>query len=185
MTKPAPLAHLPALDPDSGLCNAVIDTPRGSRNKFKYDAKLGLFRLSKILPLGASFPYDFGFVPSTRGADGDPLDVLVLLDEPAFVGCLVGARLIGVIEAEQTEAGETTRNDRLLAVPETPYNPPQVHTLDELSKNRLDEIEHFFVSYNRMEGREFRPTGRHGPGRAEQLIREGMQQFERPRGRAP
>lgn len=184
MTRSAPFAHLPALDSDSGLCNAIIDTPRGSRNKYKYDETIGLFRLSKVLPLGSMFPFDFGFIPSTRGADGDAVDVLVLLEEPAFVGCLVSARLIGVLEAEQTEQGKTVRNDRLIAVLETPYNPPQVHALDELGKQRLDEIEHFFVSYNRMEGREFRPGGRRGPERAEQLLREGMRQFDRPRAGA-
>ena len=89
-----------------------------------------------------------------------------------------------MLEAEQTEEGKAVRNDRLIAVPETPYNRPQVHSLDELGKDRLDEIEHFFVSYNRTEGREFRPLGRHGPGRAEKLVREGMRQFERPEGRA-
>jgi inorganic pyrophosphatase len=79
---PTQLSRLDAIDPDSGLVNVVIDTPRGSRCKYKYDEKTGLFRLAKLLPLGASFPYDFGFVPSTRGEDGDPLDVLVLVDEP-------------------------------------------------------------------------------------------------------
>src|SRR5437588_699981 len=93
--------HLEARDPASGLVHVVIDTPRGSRNKFKYDEKLGLFRLSKVLPLGSCFPYDFGFIPSTRAGDGDALDVLVLMDEPAFTGCLLRVRLIGVLQAEQ------------------------------------------------------------------------------------
>src|SRR5436190_23071792 len=77
---------LAAPDPQSGLVNVIIDTPKGSRNKFKYDEELGLFRLSKVLPLGSSFPYDFGFIPGTRGEDGDALDVLVLLDEAAMPG---------------------------------------------------------------------------------------------------
>ena len=76
--------------------------------------------MSKVLPLGASFPFDFGFIPSTKGEDGDPLDVLVLTEEPAFVGCVLPALLIGVLEAEQTEKGETVRNDRLVAVIQTP-----------------------------------------------------------------
>jgi inorganic pyrophosphatase len=77
-----PLNQLLAQNPDSGLLNVIVDTPKGSRNKYKYDEEHGLWRLSKVLPLGASFPYDFGFLPSTRGEDGDPVDVLVLLDEP-------------------------------------------------------------------------------------------------------
>src|SRR4051794_14166126 len=83
-----PLTRLDVQDPKSGDLNVVIDTPKGSRNKFKYDEELGLFKLRKVLPLGAVFPFDFGFLPSTRGADGDPLDVLVLMDEPAFAGCV-------------------------------------------------------------------------------------------------
>src|SRR5205807_404345 len=100
--KPKPdLEHLDA-DNDAGVLHVIIETPKGSRNKFKYDPEHGLFKLSGVLPLGAVFPYDFGFVPSTTGGDGDPLDVLVLMDEPAFAGCLVPGRLIGVIEAEQS-----------------------------------------------------------------------------------
>jgi inorganic pyrophosphatase len=166
---------------DSGLVNVVIDTPRGSRCKYKYDEKAGVLRLSKLLPLGASFPYDFGFIPSTRGADGDALDVLVLLDEPVALGCVVPVRLIGVLQAEQTEtSGETVRNDRLLGVVETPYNPPELRSLDELHRQRVDEIEHFFVSYNEMEGRRFRPTGRGGPDLAERLLEEGMRRAAGP-----
>src|SRR5207302_1611839 len=89
------------------LCKA-LPPPRGSRCKYKYDPKTGVFRLGKLLPLGAGFPYNFGFVPSTRGEDGDALDVLVFLDEPVFAGCVVPVRLIGVLEAEQTEKGHKT-----------------------------------------------------------------------------
>jgi inorganic pyrophosphatase len=99
----------------------VVDTPKGSRNKYKLDERDGQWRLSKVLPQGMSFPYDFGFVPSTRGEDGDPVDVLILADEPSFPGCVVAARLIGVLEAEQTEGRKTVRNDRLVAVVEELY----------------------------------------------------------------
>jgi inorganic pyrophosphatase len=172
------LERLDPRDPESGLVTVIIDTPRGCRNKFKYDEKLGLFRLSKVLPLGAYFPHDFGFIPGTRGGDGDPLDVLVLTSEPSFAGCLLPVRLVGVIQAEQTEKGETVRNDRLLGVVETPYNQPEVRSLGELPAGRLDEIEHFFISYNRAEGRQFRPLGRQGPEEAERLVEEAMRRFE-------
>jgi inorganic pyrophosphatase len=167
-----PVSELPAVDPDSGRLNVVVDTPRGCRNKYKFDERHGHWRLSKALPQGMSFPYDFGFIPSTRGEDGDPVDVLLLMDEPAFPGCVVTARLIGVLEAEQTEDGETVRNDRLVAVLETPYNPPEYRSLDEVSRQRLAEIEHFFVSYNQMEGRHFKPLARRGADRAEELLEE-------------
>jgi inorganic pyrophosphatase len=110
------MTNLPPFDKDSGYVNAIIDTPKGSRNKFEFDDKIGMFKLGGALPVGAVFPFDFGYIPSTKGGDGDALDILILMDEPAFVGCLVPAKLIGVIEAEQTEDGQTTRNDRLIAV---------------------------------------------------------------------
>ena len=166
--------ELPTVDPDSGRLNVVVDTPKGSRNKYKFDEKHNQWRLSKVLPQGLSFPYDFGFLPSTQGEDGDPLDVLLLMDEPAFPGCVVPARLIGVLEAEQTEGGKTVRNDRLVAVVETPYNPAEFHSLEEVGRQRLDEIEHFFVSYNQMEGRQFKPLARHGADRARELLEQGI-----------
>ena len=169
-----PVNALPAVDPDSGRLNVVVDTPQGSRNKYKFDEQHGQWRLSKVLPQGMYFPYDFGFIPSTRGEDGDPLDVLLLADEPAFPGCVVPARLIGVLEAEQTEGGKTIRNDRLVAVVETPYNPAEYRSLEEASPQRLDEIEHFFVSYNKMEGRQFKPLARHGADRAWELLEQGI-----------
>ena len=158
--------------------NVIIETPRGSRNKFDYDEELELFKLGGVLPAGASFPFDFGFVPSTLGGDGDPLDVLVLMDEPAFTGCLVVTRLIGVIEAEQTERdGETTRNDRLIGVASEARSHSNVRSVDELNENMLDEIEHFFVSYNEIKGKEFKPMGRFGPARARAAIQKGEQSY--------
>jgi inorganic pyrophosphatase len=168
----APVNDLPAVDADTGRLNVVVDTPKGSRNKYKFDERHGQWRLSKVLPQGMSFPYDFGFLPSTRGDDGDPLDVLLLMDEPAFPGCVVPARLIGVLEAEQTENGKVIHNDRLIAVVETPYNPAELHSLEEVSRQRLDEIEHFFVSYNQAEGRQFRPLARRGADRARELLED-------------
>lgn len=116
-SSPKLLTHLSAYQSASDELNVIIETPKGSRNKFNYDEDYNLFKLGGVLPAGAVFPFDFGFIPSTIGGDGDPLDVLLLMDEPAFPGCLVSSRLIAVIEAEQTERdGETTRNDRLIAV---------------------------------------------------------------------
>ena len=172
-----PLSRLPALADGSTDTHVIIDTPKGSRNKYKFDDEHGIFKLSGVLPAGAVFPFDFGFVPSTMGGDGDPLDVLVLMDEPAFAGCVIEARLIGVIEAEQTEDGETARNDRLIAVAATARNHQDVFSLDQLSENLLKEIEHFFVSYNEIKGKRFRPLGRYGPERAAELIEEGIKLF--------
>jgi len=87
-------------------CKAIIETPKGRRNKFDYDPKSRLFQLGGLLPEGLAFPFDFGFIPSTLGDDGDPLDVMVLMDEPAHVGCLLDIRIIGVIEAVQAQGGK-------------------------------------------------------------------------------
>ncbi|MDQ3907347.1 MAG: inorganic diphosphatase [Acidobacteriota bacterium] len=167
---------------EGGRVNVVIETPQGSRNKFNYDERLGLFKLGGVLPAGAVFPFDFGFVPATLGGDGDPLDVLVLMDEPAFAGCLVEARLVGVIEAEQTERdGERTRNDRLIAVAAEARNHKGVRTLGQLDDHFVAEIEHFFVSYNEIKGKTFEPTGRGGPQKAREIVEEGVRLFERKR----
>jgi inorganic pyrophosphatase len=176
------LEHLSAHEPDSRLVRVVVDTPKGSRNKYKYDETLGLYRLSKVLPLGSAFPYDFGFIPSTRAEDGDPLDVLLLGEEALFPGCLVTVRLVGVIQAEQTEHGKTFRNDRLIGAIETPVNQPAIRTLEDLRTERLDEIEYFFIAYNHLEGRHFKPIGRHGPAMAEQLLTDGIRQFGNAKG---
>ncbi|HEX8229290.1 MAG TPA: inorganic diphosphatase [Chloroflexia bacterium] len=177
-----PYLSLPAFDEDSGDLNAIVDTPKHSRNKYEYDEKLRLYKLGGVLPAGAYFPYDFGYVPSTLGGDGDPLDVLILMDEPAFVGCLVPARLIGVIEAEQTERdGETGRNDRLIAVAANSHAHKEVRSLDDISSALVDEIEHFFVSYNEVKGKQFKPLGRYGPERAQQVVERGIQQGLRSR----
>jgi len=181
-------SRLPPVAPggdSGGVLRVIIETPQGSRNKFDYDAELGLFKLGGVLPAGAVFPFDFGFVPSTTGGDGDPLDVLVLMDEAAFAGCLVEARLLGVIEAKQTERdGETTRNDRLVAVAAAARNHRDVSSLAQLSENLLDEIEHFFVSYNEMKGKKFEPLGRFGAERAWQLVEEGARRFRAGRRKA-
>jgi inorganic pyrophosphatase len=110
---------------------------------------------------------------------GDPLDALVLMDEPAFVGCLVEARLIGVIEGEQTENGKTDRNDRLIAVAEESHTHSAIKSLSDLDATLLDEIEHFFVSYNEIRGKKFTPIGRHGPKRARKLIEKRRRRKKR------
>ncbi|HKQ53541.1 MAG TPA: inorganic diphosphatase, partial [Pyrinomonadaceae bacterium] len=129
---------------------------------------------------GAVFPFDFGFIPSTLGGDGDPLDVLLLMDEPAFPGCLVPSRVVAVIEAEQTERdGTRTRNDRLIAVAADSRTHKEVRTLADLNRTLLEEIEHFFVSYNEVKGKTFVPLGRFGPIKAARLIEEAAQRYRR------
>jgi inorganic pyrophosphatase len=174
-----PMIDLEPLDEESGTVNAIIDTPKGSRNKFKYDEKSHLFKLGGALPLGAVFPFDFGYLPSTMGDDGDPLDVLILMDDPAFTGCLVQVKLIGVIEAEQTEEGTTVRNDRLIAVAAETRNHSHIRFIGDLNSNLVHEIERFFISYNETKGKQFEVLGRHGPERALELVKNGIKEFRR------
>src|SRR5580765_8091764 len=113
----ADLIFLPnQLNDKNCVCRAIIETPKGSRNKFDYDPDSGLFKLGGLLPEGMMFPFDFGFIPSTLAEDGDPIDIMVLMDAPAHVGCLIEIRIIGIVMAEQTEEGKTETNDRLLGV---------------------------------------------------------------------
>jgi inorganic pyrophosphatase len=168
-------SKLPPFDQDTGNLLVIVDTPKGSRNKFAWDEKRELFELSGVLPAGAVFPYDFGFIPKTRGEDGDALDVLILMDEPAFTGCLVECRLLGAIEAEQTENGKTERNDRLIAVSAKSRTHGHIGKLGDLNKEMVDEIEHFFVSYNAAKGKQFKPLRRSGPERARELVEQGSE----------
>jgi len=167
----------------SRAVNVIVETTAGSRNKYKYDEQLRLFRLHKRLPLGAAFPFDFGFIPGTHAEDGDPLDVLLVGGDPTFVGCLVTARLLGVLEANQTERRKTVRNDRLIAVAETEKIHPVERSLADLPKDVLAQVEHFFTSYNQAEGREFTVIGRRGPSAATRLVSAGIRAAARRVGR--
>lgn len=160
---------------DAHAVHVVIETPKGSRNKYKHDPEHDIFGLDKVLPVGAVFPFDFGYVPGTLGQDGDPLDVLLLMDEPAFTGCLVPARLIGVIEADQVDKGAKSpiRNDRLIAVAIGAPTYKSLREIADLDPELLSEIEHFFVSYDQMEGKQFHPLGRKDATTALRLVKEG------------
>lgn len=174
------LHALTPVDAESGDLNVVIETPKGKRNKYTYDERHHLFRLSGMLPVGAIFPWDFGFLPATRADDGDPIDVLVLMEEAAFPGCLVPARAIGVIEAEQTERdGVTTRNDRLITVATDDPLYAAIGSLADLATLLVEQIEHFFASYNAIKGKQFRTCGRGDAERAGALIREAHTRYLR------
>jgi inorganic pyrophosphatase len=176
------ISRMRPFSPKSEYVNVIIETPKGSRTKFKYDEESGLFMFDKRLPIGQSFPFDFGFLPSTKGGDGDPLDVLVLMEEPTFVGCLVHAKLLGVIEAEQTEKGQTERNDRLIAVPiEATSGKPSAGAPEHLEPGLARNITNFFVAYNKLQGRRFRTLRCAGPVRADALIRTGMSNYRKRR----
>lgn len=164
--------QLQSFEPDDRkLVVVVIETPKGSRNKYAFDPEEGIFTLKMVLPAGMAFPYDFGFVPSTRAGDGDPLDVLVLMDEPAFPGCRMSGRLIGVIEGEQEDEGKIERNDRLVAVDICNHSFNRVKHIDDLGKKFERELEEFFVNYHRLSGKKFRVLGLKGPAHARKVVK--------------
>ena len=172
MTDLTSLPH--QLDQKKCLCRAIIETPKGCRNKFDYDPDSDLFTLAGLLPEGMMFPFDFGFVPSTLGEDGDPLDILVLMDAPAHVGCLIDVRIIGVITAEQVEDGKTETNDRLLGVAIHSYDHEDLQSIGQVNKTMLDQVEAFFVSYNKQRGKKFKITGTGGPKKAVKFLKDGI-----------
>jgi inorganic pyrophosphatase len=167
------------LDASECTCRIVIETPKGFRNKFAYDPEADLFMLKGLLPEGMMFPFDFGFVPSTVGEDGGPLDIMLLMDAPAHVGCLVEVRIIGVIVAEQTEDGKTKSNDRLLGVAIHSYTHQHLKDIADVDKTLLDQVEEFFVSYNKQRGKKFKITGQGGPKKAVKFLKDGMKAFRR------
>ena len=173
---PMSLGRLPAVDGEGHLL-AVIEAAAGSRCKFKFDPATGALTLHAMLPLGTSFPYAFGFVPSTLGEDGDPLDVLVFIDEQVPPGVVIPCRLVGIILATQTRDGAIMRNDRLLAVADKSHAYRRVQALADLERNVLSEVERFFEFYNAQKGEKFTPLGRHGVKRAEALVQTGKRAF--------
>jgi len=152
------------------LLQVIIETPKGCRNKYSFDDVQKIFVLKAALPAGMVFPYDFGFLPRTLADDGDPIDVLVLMDEPAFPGCALMARLIGVIEGEQTDKKQTTRNDRLVAVADTAHMWANTKSIKDLPKKALKEVEEFFVNYHELQGKKYKLLAVKGKKTALDLI---------------
>lgn len=159
-------------------CRVVIETPKGRRNKFDYEPELEAFTLGGLLGEGLSFPFDFGFVPSTVAEDGDPIDIMILMDEPAHVGCILDVRLIGVMEATQTEDGKTIENDRLLGVAVHSYNHEDIRSVADVNKSILDQLEEFFIAYNKSRGKKFKVKGLHGPAKAVKRLQEAIDAHE-------
>jgi inorganic pyrophosphatase len=169
-----PIRLKPFDSTDKQLLRVMIETPKGSRNKFAFNADEHIFELKKVLPAGMAFPYDFGFVPSTKADDGDPVDVLVLMDEPAFAGCLLTCRPIGVIEGEQGDKKKKERNDRIIAVEKDAHSWADIKTVDDLGKQFVRELEEFFVDYHKLSGEQYRVLGLKGREQARKLVKVKM-----------
>ena len=173
MSNPVKLAPVDKKDKDKDKVRVVIETPKGSRNKYAFNEDERAFELKTVLPAGMTFPYDFGFVPSTLADDGDPVDVLVLMDEPAFAGCLLKARIVGVIEGQQTGKKGKERNDRVVAIEQENHSFADIKAIDDLGKQFVRELEEFFVNYHALSGEKYQILGVKGKDRAVQLIDKG------------
>ncbi|HLO63579.1 MAG TPA: inorganic diphosphatase [Azonexus sp.] len=166
--------QLPPFRDDEAI-NVVVETPAGSRCKLKYEAEFDTFALGKYLPEGFIFPFDFGFVPGTQADDGDPVDILLVAEAGTATGCVVPARLIGALTAEQVNKhGRTVRNDRILAVPLASRQYATLRRLKDIPAALREQIAFFLTSYGVLDGKIVRITGQHGPKTAAKLIRQAM-----------
>ncbi|MBS1524759.1 MAG: inorganic diphosphatase [Bacteroidetes bacterium] len=136
---------------------AIIESPKGCNHKYDYEPEINSYKLRKILPAGLVFPYDFGFIPDTKGEDGDPLDIIVISEITAFPGCSMDCRVIGGFTAEQTERdGKSMRNDRFLGVLEISEVYKDINEITDLPEGIMKQIENFFINYNKQAGKQFK-----------------------------
>ena len=168
------LYHIPPGDRAPDIVNAVIEVPFGSTNKVEYDPDLALFRLDRVLYSPMHYPGDYGFIPGTHADDGDPVDVLVLMNAPTFPGCVLSVRPLGFLEMSD-EKGD---DQKVLAVPVDDPRYDMNRHLDTVSRHRLREIEHFFNIYKELEGKATRVEGWRGLDETHQLIRDAIQNFK-------
>jgi inorganic pyrophosphatase len=153
----------------------IIESPRDSKEKYDFDPANNSFFLKKLLPLGMSFPYDFGFIPGTKGDDGDPLDAMVISEFKTFTGCHVSCRLIGAVKAEQEEDKKIIRNNRFFFIPITSKVFDHIKDINDFSPSQLKELLFFFITYNEEEGKHFNPLKIISEHKAGKLIKKGSE----------
>jgi inorganic pyrophosphatase len=157
---------------DSGHVHAVVETPRGSRAKLELDPKLGAFTLAKPLLAGLTYPYDWGFIPSTKAEDGDPLDVLIIHDAATYPGLVLTCKPIGVLEVLQTSTGKKERNDRVFVVPDRSPFEGDLQDIRRLPSRAIKELEKFFEATNALEAKTLKFLGWRGPAKAIKTIKK-------------
>ena len=155
------------------LVRMIVEIPKNSTNKYEYDGKLGVFRLDRSLYSPMHYPGDYGFIPGTLAEDNDPLDVLVLVQEPSFTGCLIEVRPVGILNMVDSEEGD----QKVLAVPTRNPRYDQIHTMDQIFSHVRREIEHFFTIYKELEGRHTRMEGWGGPREARKAILDSRARY--------
>ena len=157
--------------------NVVIETPKGSHFKYKYDPKIRFFLVHKALPEGLTFPYDFGFIPKTKGEDGDPLDVLVFSEYSFLHKTVLPCKILGAIKAEQSKERKKQkmiRNDRILVVPEIPGIICPYNSLEDIPPEKIKEVENFFIYYNAIQDKTFKPLGTLTAKETKEVIKQQM-----------
>jgi inorganic pyrophosphatase len=170
--------NLPTFTGDGDL-QVVVETPRGSRAKFAYDPKLKAFELRKSLLAGLTYPHDWGFAPSTRADDGDPIDIMVVHDATTFPGVVIICRPIGVLQIEQRSKGKSERNDRLFAVPLRSHAAQSLTDVRDLSRPMLVELEKFFIATDELEDKKLDILGWDGPQAALNAVQEAAKAFKK------
>ncbi len=167
-----------------GAFHAVIESPRGSTVKLKYEPKLGAFTIARPLVHGLSYPFDWGFIPSTKAPDGDPLDVLVYWDESTYPGVVLPCRALGVLKVEQKKdkGRGRERNDRILAVPLTAARAENLQGIKSLSRRERQELEHFFIAAVAFSDKDVAILGWEGPESAERMVEEAAALHAREAG---
>ncbi len=168
------LLKLPAID-KQGNIHVVVETPRGSRAKLKYDPVMRTFVLSKSLMAGLTYPHDWGFVPSTQAEDDDPVDALVIHEAATSPGLVIKCKAIGVLEIVERKKKKKQRNDRVMAVPVDSHAEQGLRDVRQLSKQVREELEKFFVATAELQSTTLECLGWRGPKRAFRLIEKSLQ----------
>jgi inorganic pyrophosphatase len=171
------LSNLPTYSED-GSVHAVVEAPKGSLLKLRYDITLGAFTVAHALALGLSYPFDWGFVPSTQGSDGDPLDVLILHEGSTYPGVVLPCRPLGVVEMDQEDQeGKRERNDRIIVMPCWHDRLGEFENASELPARLREEIEQFFLSTTFFTAKRRKILGWKGPKKASYLIKESNKAY--------
>ena len=168
------LSRIPA-QPEPGLINVLIEIPAGSKNKYEFDKDLNAFALDRVLYSSVQYPYDYGFVPNTLADDGDPLDGMVLIDQPTFPGCVIPARPIGMLE--MIDGGD--RDEKILCVPDQDPRYTHVKSLEDIANHRLDEIAEFFRTYKNLEKKVTEILGWQNVDKVTPLVKQCIEAFSK------
>lgn len=154
---------------------AVIEIPSGSRNKYELDKETGLLKLDRVLYSAVHYPSDYGFIPQTLHEDGDPLDVLVMVKEQTFPGCMIDVRPIGVLR--MLDRGEP--DDKILGVPLHDPAHEEYFDIADIPQHTLKEVEYFFSTYKDLEGKRVQVVGWEKSERAMQIVQDSIERYDR------